>query len=129
MLSQIKETAIYVRDLQRTKAFYADVLGLPLIGERGGRHVFFRVGPSILLCFNAEATRDEVDVPRHFGEGELHLAFEAEAGRYDEIKAKLEEAGVEIEAELSWPRGGRSFYFRDPDRHCLEVVEPGIWGD
>lgn len=129
MLTQIKESALYVSDLERTKAFYNDLLGLPVIGHKPGRHVFFRVGPSILLCFDAEATRHDRDLPPHFGEGELHLAFEAEAGRYDEWRARLVAAGIAIEADLSWPRGGRSFYFRDPDRHCLEIVEPGIWGD
>jgi catechol 2,3-dioxygenase-like lactoylglutathione lyase family enzyme len=39
----------------------------------------------------------------------------------------LREAGVAIESETHWERGGRSVYFRDPDQHLIELVTPGIW--
>jgi catechol 2,3-dioxygenase-like lactoylglutathione lyase family enzyme len=34
---------------------------------------------------------------------------------------------VEIISRMSWPRGGESLYFRDPDNHVLELATPGIW--
>ncbi len=39
-----------------------------------------------------------------------------------------EKAGVAIEAEFAWPRGGRSIYFRDPSGNSLEFANPSIWG-
>ena len=33
-----------------------------------------------------------------------------------------------IEQEVDWPRGGRSFYFRDPAGNSLELATPRIWG-
>jgi len=39
----------------------------------------------------------------------------------------LREHGIAIESTITWPRGGTSIYFRDPDGHLLELVTPGIW--
>ncbi|KAA3439361.1 VOC family protein [Rufibacter hautae] len=125
--THIKETCLYVQDLERTTAFYTEVLDLPIIGQVPGRHVFFRVGSSVLLCFNAEKTRASKDLPPHFGEGQLHLAFECEAGEYKAWKEKLQAANITIEHEQTWPHDRKSCYFRDPDQHLLEIVVPGIW--
>jgi catechol 2,3-dioxygenase-like lactoylglutathione lyase family enzyme len=125
--TKIKETCLYVQDLTRTTAFYAEVLGLPVIGQVPGRHVFFRVGESVLLCFNAQKTRESKDLPPHFGEGHLHLAFECEAAQYEGWKEKLRQANIPIEHEQTWPHARKSCYFRDPDQHLLEIVMPGIW--
>lgn len=55
-IQHLVEAALYVDDLDRAEMFYRDVLGLTVIGKVGGRHVFFRVGASVLLLFNAEET-------------------------------------------------------------------------
>ena len=50
--------------------------------------------------------------------------------RRDELPAwekRLGEHDVAIEGRTDWPRGGKSIYFRDPDRHLLELVTPGVW--
>ncbi|GAB2548838.1 VOC family protein [Rufibacter soli] len=125
--TQIKETCLYVQDLERTTAFYISVLGLPVIGQVAGRHVFFRVGRSVLLCFNAQKTRQSKDLPAHFGQGQLHVAFECQLPEYESWKEKLNKAGVALEHEQTWPHGRKSCYFRDPDQHLLEIVVPGIW--
>ena len=124
---QIKETCLYVRDLVRTKAFYAGKLGLEVIGEVAGRHVFFRAGTSVLLCFiSDEAAKSEV-LPPHFGHGHLHLAFEVSSTDYAARKAEITKLGIPIESEYDWGQGYYSFYFRDPDQHVLEIVMTGMW--
>jgi catechol 2,3-dioxygenase-like lactoylglutathione lyase family enzyme len=35
--------------------------------------------------------------------------------------------GVVVESRITWPRGGTSLYFRDPDGHSVEVATPGLW--
>ena len=80
-----------------------------------------------MLCFNAETTKAEKTLPRHFGDGELHMAFESREGEYQEWKNLLESEGIAIEHEQAWGEGRKSLYFRDPDNHCIEIVEPGIW--
>ncbi|MEP7038442.1 MAG: glyoxalase, partial [Acidobacteriota bacterium] len=32
-----------------------------------------------------------------------------------------------IESKVKWERGGTSIYFRDPDKHLLELATPGLW--
>ncbi len=123
----IKETCLYVQDLVRTRYFYHDRLGLEVIGEVPGRHIFFRVGASVLLCFVAAASQQSKLLPPHFGQGILHLAFETAPQDYAARKAEIAALGIPIELEYDWGRGFLSFYFRDPDGHLLEVVMTGMW--
>ena len=124
---KIKETCLYVTDLAKTKAFYKGLLQFKVIGEVPGRHVFFRVGSSVLLCFIAEASRKPGNLPSHFGSGQLHLAFEVSKAAYASTKETIVKAGIPIEQEYDWGGGYLSFYFRDPDMHLLEVVMEGMW--
>lgn len=126
--TQIKETSLYVEDINRTEAFYSGKLKLEVIAKSEGRHVFFKAGSSVLLCFIAEATGNDANLPAHFGEGNMHIAFEVPEEKYEEIKAKILSADIEIEHEQQWSEQYRSFYFRDPDQHSIEIVPAGMWG-
>jgi catechol 2,3-dioxygenase-like lactoylglutathione lyase family enzyme len=123
-------------DLEKTRAFYEDVLGFkPRVAEairiaEGGqiRHMFFDVGRDQLLAFmQSEAVPG---VPRQFDAGInaglglpaafYHFAFEAGspaalADKRDQLRAK----GVEVSdvADHGW---ARSIYFRDPSGISLE---------
>ncbi|MBL8584068.1 MAG: VOC family protein [Rhizobiaceae bacterium] len=139
-VSAILEAALYVTDLDAAEAFYSGVLRLERIAKVPGRHVFFRCGKTIVLLFDAEATRQppppdtRLPVPPHGAFGQGHLCFAATAQEIDAWKALLEGHGVTIEADFEWPSltegssGGRSIYFRDPDGNSLEFAEPRIWG-
>ncbi|SIT92469.1 VOC family protein [Pontibacter indicus] len=126
-IKKIKETCLYIADLERSRQFYNGKLGLPVIGEVKDRHIFFRAGESVLLCFLPEASRKGGTLPPHFGSGQLHLAFEVSRDDYEGWKSKVVEAGIAVEQEYDWGRGFLSFYFRDPDEHLLEVVMAGMW--
>ncbi|MCA1438832.1 VOC family protein [Ensifer sp. IC4062] len=131
-LEGILETALYAEDLDRAEAFYGTVLGLQRITRAGNRHVFFRCGAGILLIFNpAETVKPPapgaLPVPPHGTTGKGHMCFRVAAQALDAWKAKLEAAGVPIEADIRWPNGARSFYFRDPAGNSLECAEPGLW--
>lgn len=126
---QIKETVLYVEDLERSKDFYHDRLGLPQVSFIEGSHVFFRAGSSMLLCFLPEKTRVKKDPPPHYAYGDIHLAFEADPKDYRAWKEKIRGLGIPIEQVHHWQNGTKeSFYFRDPDGHLLEVLEGDIWG-
>lgn len=118
---------MYVKDLARSKSFYEGRLGFEVVGEVKDRHVFFRVGQSVLLCFISEASKQGGTLPPHFGSGQLHLAFEVTKEQYGEWKKKIQELEISIEQEYDWGGGFLSFYFRDPDKHLLEVVMEGMW--
>ena len=128
-IQAVVETAIYVQDLAVAEAFYRDVLGLPVIGHEPGRHVFFRVGAGqVLLVFLAEATRRGDVLPPHGAEGPGHLALGIAAADLDAWQARLLGHGVAVEKEVTWPRGGKSLYFRDPAGNSVELITPGVWG-
>jgi catechol 2,3-dioxygenase-like lactoylglutathione lyase family enzyme len=123
------ETAIYVDDLDRAEHFYQDVLGLAVIAKELGRHVFFRVGTSsVLLAFNAETTLKGDQLPAHGARGPGHFALGIAASALERWRVRLTAAGVLIEKEVTWPRGGRSLYFRDPAGNAVELLTPGLWG-
>jgi catechol 2,3-dioxygenase-like lactoylglutathione lyase family enzyme len=126
-ISRIKETCIYVTDLEVTKQFYHGMLGLPLISLAAGRHVFFRAGESVLLCFMAEQTKKEKDLPPHGAVGSIHFAFEVERQEYAGAFEKVKQNGIEILHEHKWKNGLHSFYFHDPDKNLVEIIEEGIW--
>jgi catechol 2,3-dioxygenase-like lactoylglutathione lyase family enzyme len=126
-INQIKETCLYVKNLEATRQFYQHKLGLELITEVENRHLFFRAGTSVLLCFNAEATKQDHVLPPHFGIGHLHLAFEVDHLEYEEWKEKIKSQNIPIIHEHEWKGGIKSFYFNDPDNHVLEIVPPGMW--
>lgn len=134
----VLETALYVSDLDAAEAFYGGVLGLPRVARMGDRHVFFRLGQGMLLIFNpAESVHPHVPgtlpVPAHGAIGPGHVAFAATADEVDVWRARLDAAGIAIEADFRWPsRGGdpgpRSIYVRDPGENSVEFAEPRLWG-
>jgi catechol 2,3-dioxygenase-like lactoylglutathione lyase family enzyme len=126
-IKQVKENCLYVSDLDRSLAFYHHLLGMPLISHVAGRHVFFRAGSSVLLCFLPEVTKAEKTLPPHFAYGTQHLAFEVPLEEYELWKEKLEQEGIAIIHEQHWKDDLYSCYFHDPDGHVLELIPPGIW--
>lgn len=123
----IKETCLYVKNLERTRQFYHEKLGLEVIGFVKDRHIFFRAGNSVLLCFVSQATKHDAKLPAHHGSGNLHFAFETTTEQYALWKDKIRKAGIIIEQEAEWGGNLKSFYFRDPDNHLVEIVMEGIW--
>jgi catechol 2,3-dioxygenase-like lactoylglutathione lyase family enzyme len=128
-LEGVHEAALYTHDLERAERFWRRI-GLPMIGRAAGRHVFFRAGRDLLLLFDPRATSEAGGrVPAHGGSGAGHVAFSVPDGAaLDAWRARLELAGVSVEAETAWPSGGRSLYFRDPDGNSIELITRGSWG-
>ena len=127
------ETALYVDDLERARAFYRDVMGLRPLGGDGPRLAAFDAGgTTVLLLFQRGATAQGATfeggrIPPHDGAGPAHVAFAVDAAELERWAAHLEASGVAIESRVRWSRGGRSLYVRDPDGHSLELVTPGTW--
>jgi catechol 2,3-dioxygenase-like lactoylglutathione lyase family enzyme len=129
----VLETVLYAKDLAAAEAFYRDALGMQPFARAAGRHLFYRCGDQVLLIFNPEATKvppaaGALPVPPHGMQGEGHVCFRASAEELGAWRQRLEAKGVAIEADFTWPGGGRSIYFRDPAGNCLEFAEPRIWG-
>lgn len=128
----VLETCLYAEDLKAAKGFYRDILGLEMISEEPGRHIFFRCGSGVFLVFNPKATqqpasKDAIDVPDHGARGAGHAAFAVPERTIADWKEHLETHGILIEREIHWPNGGHSVYFRDPAGNSLEVATPRLW--
>ena len=131
-LAGILETAIHTEDMARSRAFYEGVLGLAPIYSDDRLSAYAVGGRDVLLVFRKGATGQTVTlpsgtIPGHGGDGALHVAFAISKDELDHWEAHLASRGVTIEGRNDWERGGRSIYFRDPDRHLLELATPGLW--
>ncbi len=126
--TKIKETCLYVHDLERAKKFYHELLELPLISYVPDKHIFFSAGSSVLLCFNPEDSKYKTNPPGHYGGGKQHFAFEVREPDYEESKNWIQQKGIAITETALWKSGGESFYFEDPEGNVLEIVpDRGIW--
>ncbi len=125
---RIKETCLYVKDLEQAKKFYHGLLGLPVIAYVEDKHLFLRAGQSVLLLFNPDDSRLKSSPPAHFGGGKQHFAFEVRQADYNLSKGEIEKRGIEILDEVTWKGGKKSFYFNDPEGNVIEILpEGGIW--
>ncbi|RKR04510.1 glyoxalase/bleomycin resistance protein/dioxygenase superfamily protein [Kushneria sinocarnis] len=129
----IIETVLYTRDMAASRTFFEGVLGLtPHNSDE--RFTAYPVGPSMLLIFQQGQTDETVrlpdgmgTIPPHNGGGEQHIALAIGADMLQAWETRLAEHGIAIEGRTHWPPGGESVYFRDPDRHLIELVTPGLW--
>ena len=134
VIDRVLEACLYADDLDAAERFYVQVLGLERYSSVPGRHVFFRCGAGMFLVFNPERTSGEASVvggaivPTHGATGPGHVAFAVPDSEIPAWRTRLEQAGVPIESEVTWPRGGRSLYFRDPADNCVELASPKLWG-
>lgn len=131
-LARVLETALYVSDLARARAFYAGVLGATVLLDTPRLVALGVAGQSVLLLFQRGATAEALPtpggvVPGHGGDGVQHLAFAIAPATLAAWRAHLAAAGVALESEVAWPRGGTSLYVRDPDGHSVELATPGLW--
>jgi catechol 2,3-dioxygenase-like lactoylglutathione lyase family enzyme len=125
-LDGILESSLYVDDLPRAVRFYQEIFGFPVISDFGERGCAMHAGPrQVLLLFKKGASR-AITSP-HDGDGELHIAFAIPASELAAWEAWLAKRGIAVEEKRSWELGGWSVYFRDPDRHLLELATPGVW--
>jgi len=124
---KIKETCLYIHDLEGAVRFYHELLGFEMIHYLPKKHVFFRVGSSVLLCFNPEDSKNKTSPPAHYGGGHQHFAFEVSREDYLKCKKDIKQKGITITDEVIWKSGQESFYFNDHEENVLEIVPEGIW--
>jgi len=122
----ILESSLYVSDVPRSVRFYQETFGFTVIAEFGERGCAMRAGMrQVLLLFKKGASR-AIQSP-HDGDGELHIAFAILSAELTNGEAWLQTKGIAVEEKRHWELGGWSLYFRDPDRHLLELATPGTW--
>ena len=122
----ILESSLYVSDVLRSTHFYEETFGFRVISEFGERGCAMHAGThKVLLLFKKGASR-AIQSP-HDGDGELHVAFGIPSAELTNWESWLQTRGIEVEEKRKWDLGGWSLYFRDPDRHLVELATPGTW--
>jgi len=122
----ILESSLYVTDVPRSVRFYEETFGFRVITDFGERGCAMQAGTrQVLLLFKKGASR-ATETP-HDGDGELHLAFAIPSAELPNWESWLQAKEIPIEEKKKWELGGWSLYFRDPDRHLLELATPGTW--
>lgn len=131
-LAGVLETALYVDDMGRARAFYEGVLGLaPMFAD--ARLTAYPVGGrSALLLFRRGAATETAHlpggtIPPHDGAGPIHCALSIAADALPAWEARFAARGVAVEGRTVWRPSTVSIYFRDPDGHLLELATPGLW--
>ncbi len=103
--------SVPVRDLDRSKAFYEETLGLPLSPKSGG-FPEFETGNVSLYLIDMTAIDSEFTAP-HSAYIALRVPDVAEA------RGKLEAAGVEFQGETRDTGVCHMAFFADPDGNAL----------
>jgi len=128
----ILETAVYVDDMEAAHGFYSGLLGLKRMVE-GERLYAYDAGPAqTLLVFHRGHTGRDVEteggtVPGHDTSGPGHFAFRISSDQLQPWRSYLKGQGIAITSEVTWPAGGRSLYFNDPDGNVLELAAAPLW--
>jgi catechol 2,3-dioxygenase-like lactoylglutathione lyase family enzyme len=111
--SGVDHIVLHVNDVQRSKKFYTEILGMAAYREDDGQ-VFLHAGQQGLALFKKQG-----DAPLTTGNDLNHLALNVATGTYETLKAELEKQGVEVTGR---PGEDRCIYFRDPDGHRLQLM-------
>jgi catechol 2,3-dioxygenase-like lactoylglutathione lyase family enzyme len=131
-VARILETSLYVADLARSVAFYRRVFGFPAFFHDARMAALGVPGAAVLLLFRSGgAVEPSVTpggiIPPHDGAGALHVCFAIARDDLEAWQQRLDAESIAVESRVTWPRGGSSLYFRDPDGHSLELATPGLW--
>lgn len=134
--NRLHHTAFVTRDLEATRHFYEDVLGIPLIAtwcekdmlfgaERTYCHCFFGLADGSALAFFQFADPDDQKLfgppmpesPFH------HIALHVDADTQAEIETRIRAAGFTEPETYTLEHGYcRSVYIKDPNGMILEFT-------
>ena len=115
------EVALRVEDLALMRRFYAEVLGLDVLGE-SPEGVLFRVAPGhgghtqVLALFDRRVPLSAAQTTPD------HLAFTIDRADFEAECRRLEAAGLSLELRTHAWVHWRSLYFRDPEGNEVELV-------
>ena len=119
MTIRLDHTIVPSKDKKAAARFFAEMLGLSV---EPGHGYFAQVRVNDTLTF------DFADEDEPFPG--LHYAFHLSDAEFDGVLARVKARGISFGSEPDAPangrlnrrRGGRGFYFEDPNGHLLEVM-------
>ena len=134
-MQELGHAVLYVGDLERSKRFYGDLLGLPEIPGTGPfpGALAFTTGRTHHELLLIEVGRDAAPIPPGRRLGLYHLGFKV-GTTDDELRAALADLRAAGVAVVGTADHGvtHSLYVLDPDGNELELfidVQPERWRD
>jgi catechol 2,3-dioxygenase-like lactoylglutathione lyase family enzyme len=114
----LNHTIIPAKDKEASAKFFAEIMGLEYQGMKG-HFAPVRVNDTLTMDF------DNADVVESH-----HYAFKVSDEDFDSIFGRVQAKGLKYGSspfaqdnmELNDRRGGRGFYFKDPNGHSLELL-------
>ncbi|GAX44990.1 hypothetical protein NIES4075_60090 [Tolypothrix sp. NIES-4075] len=114
----LNHTIVPARDKETSARFFAEIFGLK-VESHFSYFAPVQVNDTLTLDF---ADRQEFE--------SHHYAFHVSEEEFDSIFARIKEAGLEYSSdpmhhnkgEINHRKGGRGFYFYDPNGHNLELL-------
>jgi catechol-2,3-dioxygenase len=119
-IERLDHVVLRVRDVERSEAFYRDILGLQVRRKRPGRMLFFTCGVRdhdlAILAVGADAP-----LPEEHRVGLYHFALRLES--FDELRAAHRHFGAHNVNIVGITHHGdtKSIYLKDPDGIEIEV--------
>jgi catechol 2,3-dioxygenase-like lactoylglutathione lyase family enzyme len=117
-LTGIDHVVLHVKDLERSRRFYMDLLGMKVNHESSWQSFLYLGSEASQMVALFEIKEGEFEGPRDMN----HMAMVANQGTYESIKEELERAGVQVSGR---PGDPNCIYFNDPDGHRLQILYPG----
>ena len=118
MAITLNHTIVPVRDKESSAQFFANIFGLKVEPDVG-HFAAVRVNDTLTLDF---ADREVFE--------SHHYAFHVSDEEFDVIFARVKDKGIEYSSDpmhqntgqINHRKGGRGFYFYDPNGHNLELL-------
>jgi len=116
---------LFVADLQRSKVFYHEVLGLDVEFE-DDESVGFKIKGLAFIVLQVDRARVQLQGEPTATPGSGATAFLTSfTDDVDALHANLVERGVQFfQGPANQPWGVRTAYFKDPDGHVWEIAQP-----
>ena len=115
-------TNLAVKDVDRSKAFFTDTLGLEEVGGKGDDMIFLKSGDSVIKIYESEyAGTNKADAVTWQVD---NVGQEVEALRDKGVTFDhYEIPGMELDGDIHVGGGVNIAWFKDPDGNILNLVE------
>jgi catechol 2,3-dioxygenase-like lactoylglutathione lyase family enzyme len=114
----VSELVLEVQDLAASEAFYAGLLGLPVVERWAKREaIWVMAGDRTRIGL----WRPQVGLAGGRGGTHVHFAMHIAEADYDAVVARLRADGAPVEEISFGTTHGRAAYLTDPDGHVVEL--------
>ena len=115
MIKSLDGIVLIVKDIEKQKKFYRDILGLKIESDYGSA-IFFRIGKQKLALFTKEHHPEGTKSLEGAKKGISHLEFGISKEDYVKIKEKLKKHGFQAYQDNYKDADGNLFHFNIDDK-------------